>query len=324
MPFDSPATLKTRYPILNEMMAFRPSTDRKYFDARCKGCKQIYNKMKLDRVVDHALNCKAIDEELREQLADSKKVYEARKDDKQARASAVDYNRTIEELLIDLIAVNSLPLQLIDSNELRSIIIMIGANITIPTRKTFTRHLRIKSNEVVSILVWSAGRSFLLDLVDMTTEAHDARTITALALAAIDRNKLSRVKFNSIITDGASAYKLARTNMSQKLRGAFGHRCLAHLINLIGSAVTNCPEYYDHFHKLHELIVCMSRNKALRQKLGEAGISTPRQTPDGIRGMMLCLRYSQWNKLSSTKRDRMISDLQNGRQSSTMKFFGDA
>lgn len=82
------------------------------------------------------------------------------------------------------------------------------------------------------------GSKYLLDIVDVSTEGHGSNVTVDRIKTSLECINPSSI--NSFISDSASACKAAREQLviSQPFQHVIQHRCLAHLINLVGKHIS--------------------------------------------------------------------------------------
>lgn len=152
--------------------------------------------------------------------------------------------KSIDNLIIDLLADNFIAVSIVESDSSRSLIKEFNANVKSPPRRSLTYKLiparvssirvtsmrRLKQQDDHSLTLeldsWTAshknltlmavvvtsrkGKSLLLDLVDITSDRHTGTFIASLAVQAVSKSGIPLKKFNSIVTDEAAACKVAR------------------------------------------------------------------------------------------------------------------
>lgn len=85
----------------------------------------------------------------------------------------------------------------------------------------------------------NSGKRYLLDLIDVSLKGHFADVIVEDLVKSL--SDIQPKSINSIVSDSASACKKARQDIIKlpEYKHLIQHRCLAHLINLVGAYMTD-------------------------------------------------------------------------------------
>jgi len=302
---------KRRYTVLNDLFNFRKASDNRNDDAKCKGCNKVFLKSKNNRLIEHARLCFGSDRELVDRLIEIHDSFEEARllrapEGLHSRQESDELQALRETNLVDLIATDSLPLSLVDSDSFKRF-----ANSLDASFKTFSqRRLTAKLLPVRALSIWDAaisrhraapshsltleldgwtsvngvglmavvlttrlGGSMLIDLVDITPLTHTSENLSDLAAESYRKSGLPLSKLNCIITDEASNFWNARPLIRNKLgaKHLIEYRCLAHVYNLIGGYMSEQPVIKRNLKMLLDLINCLSRSQKLVAKLRESG-----------------------------------------------------
>lgn len=296
---------KTRFPALNMLYTFKTSSDDHNRDARCNACSLVYRKCKLSRLIDHAYSCSDCNEEFIQQLRDEEADFKERSQLKSRGGLSKSERANRDKAVAELIAIHSLPLSIVESEEFRKCFQKgRSTEYAPPGRKRLSRSLipamAKKMNEdglrrlhdagkhslqlefdgwsspgTVSLLAVvitdGQGLSFLVDLVDISAERHTSEYLANLVLEAINKLGLPRNKFNNVVTDEASSYRLARELIVKDFdTRLIEYRCMAHVFNLIGATFSKSSVVKPILTRLSKLIVFL-RNKRVAAALENSG-----------------------------------------------------
>lgn len=299
------ATIRSRYPAILHLYKYRISNDKRNRDAYCIGCSKIIVKSKVARLIGHSKKCSNSDQTLVKQLETSHKSLEAHKSggikvEKKSRPEVRRMQKTYDDQVVDLIAVNSLPLNLIKSKELRCIYTCVDSSYQLPTRERLNALLATKASTeltkslnklkeadnysvtiemtgfsfLMAIIVTTCnGHSTLLDLVDVSNDPESSTNLAAKALDVIRNSKIPDQKFNSIMSDDTRYFMLARDIIFEDFNSGrmIEFRSFAHVINQMSGSVTKSLLLKDTFNSLLKLVDVVSRNKHIVLKLKERG-----------------------------------------------------
>lgn len=282
-----------KYPSLNKLFNFVRAPNGR-LNASCKFCPKVAGSCKAVRLIQHSLNC---------EKSKSKYVNELRRDMEKANEKDrrdPNYKQKIIRLIVDLIAVNSLPLSFADSAGFRDFMHLIDPTIKIPGRHALTyTHVPNRAKEIhqgnltllsaqskysltlefdgwtskgnvciLSVVVTDeAGRSTLIDLIDITGEKHDADVISNHIITTMRESGLKSNLFNCMVTDGAGNYNLARGLVKKKVKHLIEYRCLAHVGNLVGATICKHPSVKPIILQLIKFINHVNRCKRLAYEL---------------------------------------------------------
>lgn len=328
---DELVVFRPRLSILTSIFRFRDNLNQAtQKDAECEYCGFQSLKTKPERLIHHAFKCNDIPEDLKEELQDQLELQR----ESGAQALEVDdideVSKRVDALVVDFIAANTLPIAILSSPQRLDIAGLIEKRYKLPKPTRFTtsllpsRALEIRERAIASLKQaplrtltieldgWSqgsmsllavvvtsyVGHSLLLDLVDVGHQSNTAHFLAEQATSVIKASKIELCKFNSIVTDEASNYRLARQIISEKIGGLLNYRCMAHVCNLIGGAIYkgNIRPTLD---KLSELVNIVNRSKALESKLASAGANK-------LIGSVPTRWYSMSNSINSVLKVRDI------------------
>lgn len=93
----------------------------------------------------------------------------------------------------------------------------------------------VRRSFLAAVSTASDGSRFLLSLTDVSKEGHSSDTTVEVLTKILE--KVPYRKINSIVSDSASACKLAREKMvasDRQMSHVIEHRCIPHFLNLIG------------------------------------------------------------------------------------------
>lgn len=123
------------------------------------------------------------------------------------------------------------------------------------------------------LLTNRTGSSVFLDLVDIGKETHTATYIAEVVYQSFLDTKLDEELLNVVISDEAANCKKARSLLIDKFtsKHLMQYRCLAHVVNLIGSTVSKSFPLNVILQKLTTLVHCVNRHKKLMKVLQELG-----------------------------------------------------
>lgn len=112
-----------RCPILLELFRFKKQDNKRNCDFFCTNCGIIRADAKLERMIRHAKEC-GFDQELIDTLIEQESVwnYVRSHGKRESTESETAYKRRVDDLIVMLIAVNSLPLRIKASNELKELL----------------------------------------------------------------------------------------------------------------------------------------------------------------------------------------------------------
>lgn len=188
----------------------------------------------------------------------------------------------------DLIAEESLKIRLVELNNVRK-----SAKFSIAIE--FDGWKSISGADLLAIVATLPnGRCFILDLQDITAINHNAKNLADLVVKFVREAKINFNLINSIVTDGAPAYNLARTTICEimLLPLPIEYRCMAHLLSLIGERMS----------KSHEISATIERAVALANTVSRHRILASRLASEGARKIIHVVAarwYSTSNSLNS-------------------------
>lgn len=280
---------------MNDLFAVS-GRDTSHKDASCEACGSIILKYKIERLVKHVEVCNKINKRSKEAL---KQQLRGIDDDPHVLVN----QNAVDTAVTKLVAVNALPLSVVDSPEFRKLCKLLDPTAKILTRKTLTQKIlpglavksmsrlkkQIKSSPDYSLTLefdgWTSragenllgiivtlpnGASVLLDLVNISGEHHTGAVIANIALKSIQASGIKKTRFNCIVTDEAANMKLARNKIKAELKTSIiEYRCLAHVFNLIGATLSNIREPKQIMNKLVIFVSKITRHKFLVAKLKE-------------------------------------------------------
>lgn len=192
---------------------------------------------------------------------------------------------TFDVALTDLVAVQMLPLSLVDSFHFVSFCQALNPLYKPPSRRKLTnvlipfqanranefalKKMRDSPSQTLTVEMdgWSTvdqkgligitltnrnGNSMLLDLIDVSDERLTAEFIARTTIESLRSSKIDPQCFNVVLSDEAAAYKLARTIVCQNvnLRHMINYRCMAHVFNLVGFELSRQPGPFPILQKL--------------------------------------------------------------------------
>lgn len=255
--------------------------------------------------MEHAYSCLDANEEFIQQLKDEEADFKERSQVRNQGGVTKSDKMRRDRAVTELIAVHSLPISIVGSEEFRRCFQTRGVTYVPPGRKRLSRNLipgmakklaeegfkRLLGESNYSLQLefdgWSSpgtvallgiiisssnGLSFLVDLIDISAERHTARYIADLVLDAVDRLGLPRNRYNNVVTDEASSYRLARELIVRAFSDShlIEYRCLAHVYNLIGATFSKSPIVKPILSRLAKLIGFL-RNKRVAAALENLG-----------------------------------------------------
>lgn len=123
------------------------------------------------------------------------------------------------------------------------------------------------------VITTKSGDSTLFDLVDMSGEVHTVEYLKDIALNSLRKTVLSENKFNSIVSDEASNFKLARSLIINSLSQTHlvQYRCMAHTFDLIGASISKSSNVSAILQQTMKLVKHISSNRLACSKLKELG-----------------------------------------------------
>lgn len=293
-------------PALSTLFLWRVSpTDSRSRDCKCSACGLTNMKTKVERCMNHLKTCPKRDQidplvvaEARQQFA--KTVAGEKVQEKTARKIGQNEQKSseIDIMLVELIAVNLLPVSLVEAEELSAIIKEAFPFYKIPSRKKLSSRLiprvaedarkvafdalkrepsysltlecdawtSVAGTSVVAItLTRHTGESYLLELSDASKERHTAEYLADLVANVLTAKEVPLKRINCLVTDEASNMKRARELICQNLDQdhIIHYRCMAHTFNLIIGSVCNHSKVKPYISKLVELIRRICLNKYL-------------------------------------------------------------
>lgn len=306
-----------KYPMLERAISATRNTLTNDTTFTCIGCQQTWKNSKLERMKDHALSCRDIEADLKREIIDEMKMIDEAKSIS-AGAFRSPAQRDADKLLIEFIAVSSIPVRVICSEQFRQFLHRLQPNYKAPTkskirtelRKIFDRSqmttinkLKSEASNTLTLEIdgWSGqnkmhlialtltclnGRCYILDIIDSTDCINSSEMISNKILQCLSEINLPMKLFNAIITDQASNYQGARENIARFFKSKklliFEYRCLAHLLNLIGSHMTNSKAIEPAIAKLTGLANHINKSKNIISALKQQGFNKPR-TPSKSR-----------------------------------------
>lgn len=130
---------------------------------------------------------------------------------------------------------------------------------------TFTTGFNLLGITITSL----RGNSILLDLVDCTGQSVTADFIATAFINAVDESGIKWDKFVAVTSDEAASCKLARKIICNRIlereatygRVVLEHRCMPHLVNLIGSRMSAAREIRSTISDLTILVATVGRSK---------------------------------------------------------------
>lgn len=288
---------------------FRYTEDKKYTDAKCKGCQKVIPKYKVDRVIDHVKKCNKLNQVNVKKILDA---YKARLDASSSRKEKlIDVNsekrhQELDMKVVNLVAMESLPILIIKSKSFIDLFSAIDPSYKLPGLKKFTRRLLPKQAEMTNqqllkeiekedlftltlefdgvttmnglsllaiLITTRSGQSVFLELVDIGSEIHTASNIAETVFRVFKESKLSEESINSIISDEAANCKKARKLIIEMFtsKHVLEYRCLAHVVNLIGCTMCKSAPLNLILQKLTTLVLCVNRHKRLMNALADLG-----------------------------------------------------
>lgn len=206
-------------------------------------------------------------------------------------------------MVVDLVAINMLPLSIVKSDELLALTRKVSPTYALPSRKKFSTKLLSKRAQAVRALAlessrqapnhsltlecdsWTSlagvsvvaiilnrhtGESFVLDLADASGARHTSEYLAGIVLDSLRAREVPIKKINCLVTDEASNMKKARDLITKSLdpeRHVLHYRCMAHVFNLITGSVCNHLSVKPHISALIEMIRKISANKFLLTEL---------------------------------------------------------
>lgn len=280
-----------KYPVLNKCYMKETKDGREKYV--CLGCNFPYTQCSGKRLLLHAQKCKNGDQSIKTGLPnDFPSITRETKHEK------------LRELWCLAMVKNHFPLRSLDSKELRAFFNYAIPDWVVGSRRSFSENyipahskkIDLKFNSTITrekdiyvsvefdhwrdlskrsylgiVATLQDGRRHLLDLWDVSTEGHFSN-ITVSKL----REVLKRVpanKINSLISDHASSCRKAREDFVKEngCQHIIEHRCMAHLLNLIGSKLIDLEPYKSTVAWAKQLSGAISGSTALIGKLRDAG-----------------------------------------------------
>lgn len=158
-----PPPLRCRFPIMSKLFVFRPIDNSRDRSATCIGCQRVYNHSKNDRLTQHAIECELIDQEDKDNLAAQMEEYKKNEDIKKKQEAVIlekVKQEKIDIALTSLVAVQMLPLRIVDSYEFRHYTELLNRMYRMPTRRNLTNQLLpFHSNRVTRFAIEKLSQS---------------------------------------------------------------------------------------------------------------------------------------------------------------------
>lgn len=293
-------------PTLSELFLWRISPkDSRNRDAKCRACGATSLKTKPDRCINHLRNCPQ-KQNIDSQLLNETLRHCSRAPKTQERASKVTTEMyEVDKMIVELIAVNLLPLSIVESDELCSLVRQAFPSYSLPSRKKLSSKLvprvaqglrgigfqqiklapsytltlecdawtSVAGSSIVAVtLTQHSGESYLLDLIDASRERHTAEYLAEIIINSLRAKEVPLKRINCLVTDEASNMKKARELICSSLdeHHIFHYRCMAHTFNLIIGSVCQCPQVRPDISKLVALIRKVESNKYLLTRLKDS------------------------------------------------------
>lgn len=309
LPFEASSIARLKYKKIADFYHKR-TNNKKMRDLLCLGCKGVKLSMKWEQAVNHALRCKENSEDKKRELQ-QEIIAEGDSHNLLKKCSQLVKADKLTMSLVELVALESLPLSFIRSQEAREIFSTLLGFKFVPSgpnrirnrilpeaakQYTDTNMIELRKQRDYTVTIefdaWTSrsrasllgtvvtspnGASMLLDLTDISGESHTADYLCKTALQIIYKNEFPLRKLNAIVSDEASAFKLARELIAAKLKTdhkrplIIEYRCFAHVFNLMISAFAQSRRVSPSLEKLSTFINAISRNKVLVSKIEELG-----------------------------------------------------
>lgn len=250
---DSPNFKK--YPMLNEVFS---KVNRQTV---CLRCNQQLKTVEASRLMMHIDRCESMDDDQRKKM---KQEWNRRVGIRiESEEPNVVFNRLWTEFMVE----NNVPIRSVESQSFKKLVQLclpwdppnrrIFSEFYIPAMSALIEdkvlgYLKSESDNIISVefdhwsdingrsllgtaLTFSDGKCFLHSLKDVSFDGHSARVTANCLKEALKSLPTSAI--NSIISDSASACKLARELIvaDPQFKKLIQHRCLAHLINRMGT-----------------------------------------------------------------------------------------
>lgn len=278
-----------------------------YRDAQCLGCLKKMSKVKASYLVEHGSKCERL-KYYNEEAVDELREEAREKEESSTRPGVITIERQNQEYnkIVDFISVNCLPLSTVESPEFKELFGEKNFKFKLPGRWKLTNKLLTsranwfqknslstlqscpdrtitiefdgwKSSNGMSILGIVAtnleGACTLLDLIDMTGFSETEELIRTTIINSLNSLEINPNKLNAFVTDEGSAYKSARETIIRQpgFQQVLQYRCMAHVLNLIGSSMSKSPVVYAVLTKLITFINKISHNKILTDELKRRG-----------------------------------------------------
>lgn len=115
------------------------------------------------------------------------------------------------------------------------------------------------------------GFKHLLDMIDVSREGH-ASAVTVDRIVSCIKSKIKPRSINSIISDSASACRSAREQLvlMDDFKHALQHRCLAHLVNSMGTLITSVGHAVDTSKAASKLAAIIGSNPRVAAAIDDA------------------------------------------------------
>lgn len=328
-------TVRSRYPAVLLLYKYRISNDKRNRDALCVGCGKVIVKSKVSRLIYHAKKCSASDEKLVKQLEQNHKVIESKKFgvkiEKKSKPEVKKLQKNYDDLIVECITVNCLPLNTINSKEFKNIWSNIDSSYQLPSKERLNVLLSnragtetnkfinkskdcdnysltielIGSSSLMAVIVSNQnGNSTLIDLVDISSDPNSSTNLAAKALESIKSTKIPEQKFNAILTDDTKHFLLARDILYEDFNNGrmIEYRSFGHVLNQMVGSIIKSQLLKDTFTNLSRLIDTVTRNKNVVSKFKEKGQSkTFDSFPTSKSTISLCINWTLQNKNSLQK-----------------------
>lgn len=317
--------IRSRYPAILKLFKYRISNDKRNRDALCNGCRKIIVKSKVSRLINHAKKCSNCDESLVKQLEQSYRCFENQRSTgcgfagfksefgflppnsmgplKKSKPEVKKLQKAFDDQLIDLLTMNLLPSNFIESREFRTMISsLIDQSYQIPNRERLNSLLTSRANSETSkligkfkesenysitielvghsssqlmavILTGHNGCSALLEISDISPDPNTSTNIAEKALNSILASKIVENKFNVVLCDDTPNFILARDIIYEDFNKGrmIVYRSVAHVLNQMSGSLMKSLSLKTTFERLLHLIEVVNRNKYLILKLKERG-----------------------------------------------------
>jgi len=247
-----------RMPILGRVFTKRKMIDRYHFT--CLKCDHLEKRSEISRLVKHVRKCPKLDGEFKNEIKTTYRTILVNK-------NLTDGNSQKNSDWVEVMIENNMPLACVGSGSLKKFAKKYVPDWNLASRHRISdfyipRQSEIIQNEfedffsnspklylsvefdhwrdanhrsLLGVIITRSNKKHLQDLVDVSAVGHRASVI--VEQLKISLKSIPKDKINVIVSDSASACKLARRMITseKEFSHVLQHRCMAHLLNLVGS-----------------------------------------------------------------------------------------